>query len=245
MQIFIREPVGANRYLIWSVLIIGLYCNRLIAKAPEKNLPRSSSIMQTQQSQEPAKLELIKLLEQSKFINAHFTQDIISSDFTVLQRQRGKVKLKKPNLLNWEILSPEHSQIIIDGKYIWYYEPDLNQVIVKDLQQQSAQNILIQLLLNQLDFKSFKFMVNYWSNKSDGFKHKSFIINPVPAKTLQQLDFAKCYVKFNQYNQLVFVRVIDQLSQQIDIKFFNFKNNLDDAVFKFVVPDEADVIKDY
>lgn len=45
----------------------------------------------------------------------------------------GTLVLKKPNLLYWEVRSPERTVIVVDGRTMWVYVPAIEEVRKKDL----------------------------------------------------------------------------------------------------------------
>lgn len=45
----------------------------------------------------------------------------------------GSILLKKPNLLRWEIRSPERLTIVVDGSYMWVYRPRAGEARKRDL----------------------------------------------------------------------------------------------------------------
>ena len=45
----------------------------------------------------------------------------------------GHILLKKPNLLRWEIRSPEKLTIVVDGEYVWAYRPRAKEAKKRDL----------------------------------------------------------------------------------------------------------------
>lgn len=67
-------------------------------------------------------------------IQAAFTQQQILSDGRI-ERSSGTLQLQKPGKFRWEYRTPYQQFTISDGKQIWFYDVDLNQVIIRKLSQ--------------------------------------------------------------------------------------------------------------
>ena len=51
----------------------------------------------------------------------------------ILQKYKGTLYLKRPDMMRWDYTEPEVQSIISNGKKIWYYYPGDNQVNVGNL----------------------------------------------------------------------------------------------------------------
>lgn len=60
---------------------------------------------------------------------ADFTQEAYNQAVGRTQKAKGKVYLKKPNLMRWDYEDPDLQHFIIDGEIFWWYTPQNNQVI--------------------------------------------------------------------------------------------------------------------
>jgi outer membrane lipoprotein carrier protein len=61
-------------------------------------------------------------------LKADFTQTAFNKSLNQTIPASGKVYLKKGGKLRWEYAEPTPQQIVSDGKTIWIYTPQLNQV---------------------------------------------------------------------------------------------------------------------
>ena len=61
-------------------------------------------------------------------LKAEFTQTAFNKSLNQTIPAAGKVFLKKGGKLRWEYAEPTPQQIVSDGKTIWIYTPQLNQV---------------------------------------------------------------------------------------------------------------------
>lgn len=71
---------------------------------------------------------LRKLQEKNDVITAKIFQKKTTALTEEDIETAGVITLKKPNLLYWEIVSPESSIIVVDGERLWMYNPALKEV---------------------------------------------------------------------------------------------------------------------
>jgi outer membrane lipoprotein carrier protein len=61
-------------------------------------------------------------------LRADFTQSALNKSLNQTIDARGTVYLKKGGKLRWEYAEPTKQEVVSDGKTIWIYTPQLNQV---------------------------------------------------------------------------------------------------------------------
>lgn len=62
----------------------------------------------------------------------------------------GTIVLKKPNLLFWDVTKPERISIIVDGKIMWVYHPDLKEAQKYVLSEQFMARQTMEFFLSAL-----------------------------------------------------------------------------------------------
>ncbi|MDU5696611.1 MAG: outer membrane lipoprotein chaperone LolA [Haemophilus parainfluenzae] len=67
--------------------------------------------------------ELQNRLNQVTVLSADFSQTVTSAGGKNVQQGSGKLQIKRPNLFRMDTKSPQETQIIADGKTLWYYDP--------------------------------------------------------------------------------------------------------------------------
>ena len=72
--------------------------------------------------------ELQNRLNQVTVLSADFAQTVTSVGGKNVQQGSGKLQIKRPNLFRMDTKSPQETQIIADGKTLWYYDPFVQQV---------------------------------------------------------------------------------------------------------------------
>lgn len=63
----------------------------------------------------------------------------------------GKILLKKPNLLRWEIQRPEELLVVIDGKVLWQYRPQAEEATKLILSQNTAARYTMELFFSTMN----------------------------------------------------------------------------------------------
>lgn len=197
------------------------------------------------QEDQNANTELSKILNKIQYINADFSQIVLNKLGTILQEQTGTIKLKKPNLLNWQVLQPDRLSIIMDGEKIWNYDIDLEQIVVKKISNIATEdnNLIIKLLFDDLIKNLNQFKVNYSTDLCEA--ELCFRLSSNDAALKDRFgSFNAYYLGFNRDQQLVLLKLIDVLEQETIFKFFNFKNHINPKDFNFIVPAGVDLIEE-
>jgi outer membrane lipoprotein carrier protein len=65
--------------------------------------------------------------------SADFTQTIEDSGGKVLRSAAGKLYLQRPGKFRWDYSQPSEQLVLADGKQIWFYDKDLAQANVRDM----------------------------------------------------------------------------------------------------------------
>jgi|SRR5699024_792683 len=99
---------------------------------------------------------------------AHFKQTTTSADNSVIADGEGEMRLKRPAYFNWQMTAPEKSTLVSDGKAVWMYTPQVQQVTVTNLQD-IMDNSLLLLITNNSDTAWQAYQI---SRKQDTFSVK-------------------------------------------------------------------------
>ena len=76
--------------------------------------------------------ELDSLLGGISSLSADVTQLIVESGGGLLEESAIRMRLRKPGGFYWETLEPFPELIVTDGRTLWNYQPDLEQVVIED-----------------------------------------------------------------------------------------------------------------
>ena len=74
---------------------------------------------------------LAALLDSMSSYRTDFEQVVTSQFGEVLQTATGTMHLERPGRLRWHVDEPYPQLVVADGKYVWVYDPDLEQVTVQ------------------------------------------------------------------------------------------------------------------
>src|SRR5215472_13506387 len=72
-------------------------------------------------------------LEDVHSLKADFTQVVLDSNLKQVKQSNGTLTIKRPGRFRWDYLKPNPEIIVADGKRLWLYDVDLQQVTVKPL----------------------------------------------------------------------------------------------------------------
>ena len=95
--------------------------------------------------------ELTSYLNNLHSFQAGFTQSVFSSNNKVKQISKGLIVVKSPNKFYLEYNKPYNLLYVADGKKLWSYDEDLEQVVVKEQQGNILINTPAMLLGNPKD----------------------------------------------------------------------------------------------
>ncbi len=92
------------------------------------------SMAMTQSFAANAGQQLLNLLGNINAMTANFTQKAVGGNAQLRQNTAGNMALMKPGRFLWDIRQPSVQKIVADGKKLWIYDVDLQQITVRNLQ---------------------------------------------------------------------------------------------------------------
>lgn len=78
---------------------------------------------------------LDRFLRDVHSFSAYFGQVVTDADGQVLQTASGRVDLARPGRFRWDYNEPFHQIILADGQSLWVYDVDLEQVMVRNMDE--------------------------------------------------------------------------------------------------------------
>jgi len=165
---------------------------------------------------------------------ADFTQTVYDSDSTVLQENKGQVKLVRPGKFRWTYSEPFKQVIVADGLSLWVYDEDIAQVTVRP-QAETLGSAPIGLLSGQRAIQS-EFEIVHLGNRDN---LEWFQLDPLVKDT----DFQRVFIAVDG-GGLRAMELRDSFEQATQIRFSNFQKNVEVAAeeFVFTPPEGADVV---
>lgn len=198
----------------WLAIFLSLTCTLVWAKTPAEDLQERLNAMQT--------------------LQASFKQ-VVKARQKLISQSSGSMALQRPGRFRWETQSPMAQLIVADGKKMWIYDVDLEQVSVK--KQGKGIGGTAALFLSGYDDTVSK---NFDVTSSEEGKNQHFYLKSKSNKD----SFQRVELVFAG-NNLQSLKLFDQLGQITDVKLNNIKSNpaLSGKLFAFKPPKGVDVVQ--
>ena len=170
-------------------------------------------------------------------LEASFEQHVYDANNHQTEQSAGTVKLSAPRQFRWEYKTPSPQLIVADGDHVWIYDPELEQVTVRN-QSFEEQSSPLAVLIDPTELeRQFKVSEDGKVNGLDWL-----VLLP---KKADDAPFAKARLGFGP-NGLIRMELDDALGQHTVIGFsaWNRNPNFAKGLFSFTPPKGADVVGD-
>ena len=168
-------------------------------------------------------------------LSAGFEQKVYAPGGQLNETSTGTVQLKAPRLFRWEYLQPFPNLIVADGDHIWIYDPDLEQVTVRQ-QSLEEQNSPLAVLIDpgELDRQ----FTATEAGKAEGLEWLE-----LKPKKADDAPFERARLGLGPQG-LARMELFDGLGQRTVMAFAAWKRNPEFAkgTFRFVPPAGVDVV---
>jgi outer membrane lipoprotein carrier protein len=175
-------------------------------------------------------------------LRAEFTQQVTDGRGGEVQRATGSLVIQRPGKFRWE-LTPINAAgarqtpqlMVADGKNLWFYDRDLDQVSVKPA---AAALTATPASLLSGDGK----LGEFFDVRADGQRDGLSWVRVVPKRS--DADFREVQIGFKGSDELKRMVLKDKLGQTVRLEFNVSARNaaVADAEVKFTPPAGADVI---
>ena len=184
--------------------------------------------------QEGPVAKLDKLLQDIDTITAEVNQLIVESDGGVLEESQIIMHIKRPDGFYWETVAPFPELLVTNGKRLWNYQPDLEQVVIEDWNpDQSA--LAAQLLYG----KTENLEEDYYIVAIDAEQSQTFELKPKSPGNLYEL----ITISFvNGSLELIYIE--NSSGERTAWQFTSSDINppLGEDLFEFIPPDGIEII---
>lgn len=179
-------------------------------------------------------------------LSAQFEQYEVNNGNDPSEKSSGKVWLKAPNQFKWEYSTPGPQLIIADGSQVWIYDEDLEQVTIK--QQNNDQNP-IYILLNKENLEEHYIVGDVFtieftdSHDPNRTKDDTQWVELIPKVESNEVKSVRIGIRNNLLKQII---IHNQMDNSVVFEFDKIKKNpkLKDDFFSFVAPKGTDIIQD-
>ncbi|MDZ4116964.1 MAG: outer membrane lipoprotein chaperone LolA [Xanthomonadaceae bacterium] len=172
-----------------------------------------------------------------KVLDGQFSQQVFDPQGQLSESSSGRIALAKPRQFRWEYAQPFPQLIVADGKHVWVFDPDLEQVSVRQQSLEEQQSPLAGLIDPAVLERQFKFAEG---GDHDGMRW--LVLTPLQGDDAQ---LRQAWLGFGD-GELRQMELRDALDQRTVIVFTNWRRNpkLAADTFRFTPPEGADVIGD-
>ncbi len=192
------------------------------------------TVLPAQADQAASAERLTGLLQKAQTLTGRFSQLSLDGTGTQLQETSGEMALKRPGQFRWHTDEPMEQLLVSNGKKVWLYDPDLEQVTIQSLDQRLTHTPAL-LLSGDVSAISENFEI---SHKEAG-DVVDFTLTPKAKDTL--FDTLRLSFRGDVINDM---QMVDGVGQRTNILFQGVKLNepLKDGLFTFDIPKGTDVI---
>ena len=179
------------------------------------------------------KSDLINFFKSLNSFSAEFEQTVEKSQLAMSDHSKGELVIQKPGKFRWDYVLPFEQQIVSNGKKVWIYDVDLEQVTIKPVNQ--ALGNTPAMLLSSQDALETSFDIS-GAETVDGTKWYS--LKPKDSEA----GFTEILIGFKS-KQMSEMMLVDKLDQITRLVFTKFKKNpiVKPSEFEFIAPKGADV----
>ena len=182
----------------------------------------------------PSSDTLTGLLSNTRTMQANFSEVVKDTKGKTLNQSQGKMSLARPGRFRWDVTQPNPQLIVTNGKKIWIYDADLEQVTIRYMQKEAGE-VPALLLSNTNETLEKDFRVDMTNEAGTQW----FLLKPKDKGSLFEL------IKLGFENkQITQMQLQDHLGHVTLIQFNHIvvNNNLSPALFNFKAPAHVDVI---
>lgn len=179
--------------------------------------------------------ELVKNLTLLDTFTGQFVQTLKDDKGELLQESSGDFVLQRPGYFRWNTTEPFPQLLVTNLQSIWLYDPDLEQVTVREYDDNVSAT---PALLLSGDVRKIKLHYDIQLHEQQQ-NQATYLLTPV---TPQEL-FISLMVTFVD-EQLVSMSLVDALGQVTQFQFVDgvYNQAVDATLFEFSPPAGADVI---
>lgn len=182
-----------------------------------------------------------KFYEATKDFQAAFQQEYFSKALGRKKSSSGFVYIKKPGKMRWDYKEPRPKHFIADGKALYIYDPDLEQVMVDRAFSGSSLTTAVTFLWGKGKLSSEFAIAFYGQGDLGGPGH--YVLEMLPRKKAR---FKKLVMVVDRQTFKVTETVVEDPGGNVNHIFFaNISTNvgLKDQSFHFEIPEGVEVIE--
>ncbi len=167
-------------------------------------------------------------------LKSDFRQTVFDEDMNRLEEGAGVMYLQRPGRFRWHYSTPYPQEIVADGERVWIYDPELEQVTVKSLEQTLGDTPALLLSSDRPVEESFRVLD---LGDLEGLAWVG--LEPLS----EDATFSQVRLGFDT-ETLASMELVDNFGQTTRLRFSGLQRNpeLDPELFEFEPPSGTDVI---
>lgn len=182
-----------------------------------------------------ARVKLNNFFTKVSTMQGTFVQQVYSKKGTIQETARGQMSLSRPGKFRWIYQTPDQQEIISDGRNVWVYDKELDQVTVKGVKQALSSTPAALLMQRQVPDSQFK--VEEMDEKTSGWNW--FYMTP----HRKNADFEAISLAIDNAGNVRQMVMYDQIGQET-VLTINARANvqINPQQYNFVPPAYVDVV---
>ena len=180
--------------------------------------------------------DLQRFYSEIKSYSASFEQKVVDENMKLLEASDGEFSIERPGKFRWHYINPSEQLIIGDGKQVWIYDVELEQITHRQSDVAVSQTPAM-LLSGQGDLGE-----NFILEDAGQYEGLDWV-RMIPKS--KDSGFTDVRIGFSN-GKLQLLEMKDNFGQSTRMNFMNVEENIDipEEKFTFVPPPGVDVIEE-
>lgn len=174
-------------------------------------------------------------IHETRTVRAKFSQTLYDKNSRAIQESTGTMQFERPEKFRWTYEEPYEQLIVGNGTQVWFYDPDLNQVTIRQFSIAIGSSPAALLAGSSTIEDNFELV-------ELGMQNEMEWLEAIPKSKESAFEFIQ--MGFSPEGELKIMALRDSFGQTTFLSFSELDKNptLPTELFKFTPPDNADVI---
>ena len=167
-------------------------------------------------------------------MEADFEQSNYSNSNALIDKSIGRIKIKKPDNLLWDIELPFSKKIVLQKDTLRIFDSQLNQLLISSIPMEIENSFLI-LLLSNANILNFYSIVKI---EKDGDEEQFSLVGNNRRNIFEKIEI---YITKDKLSKFIFVSATNE-SIELELMNVLINKNIADKNFIFNVPNDTEII---
>jgi outer membrane lipoprotein carrier protein len=174
-------------------------------------------------------------IQETRTVRAKFSQTLYDKNSRAIQESTGTMQFERPEKFRWTYEKPYEQLIVGNGTQVWFYDHDLNQVTIRQFSIAIGSSPAALLAGSSTIEDNFELV-------ELGMQNEMEWLEAIPKSKESAFEFIQ--MGFSPEGALKIMALRDNFGQTTLLSFSALDKNptLPADLFKFIPPDNADVI---